>query len=217
MAFRVNDIFSSYATTSGFIYIDRKWLNKYWGLDDMTQMSVYLKKNANVDEFIHRLRKKLPPGYSLDIMNNQTLRDKVMDIFNKSFAITYAIEFISIIVSLIGVINTLLALVFERKREISVIRYLGGSWRQIQQTLILSAGIVGFAGILLGSLLGLLMSIILVHVVNKISFGWQIHFRIPFVYLSAVTAVLFLTTLFSGVLPSRVARKIDPRRFVSFE
>ena len=217
VAFRVNDIFSSYATTSGFIYIDRKWLKKYWGLDDVTQISVYLKKGANVDEFIHRLRERLPPAYSLDIMNNQILRDKVMDIFNKSFAITYAIEFISIMVSLIGVINTLLALVFERKREISVIRYLGGSWRQIQQTLILSAGIVGLAGIFFGSLLGPLMSIILVRVVNKISFGWEIDFKIPFLYLSAVTMVLFLTTLISGVLPSKVARKIDPRRFVSFE
>jgi putative ABC transport system permease protein len=217
VAFRVNDIFSSYATTSGFVYVDRKWLNKYWGLDDMTQMSVYLKRDADVDKFIRRLREKLPPGYSVDIMNNQTLRNKIMDIFKKNFAITYAIEFISLIVSLIGVINTLLALVFERRREISVIRYLGGSWGQIQQTLILSAGIVGFAGICWGSLLGSLMSIILVQVVNKISFGWEIDFRIPFVYLFAVAVVLFLTTLFSGIFPSRVARKIDPGRFVSFE
>ena len=217
VAFRVNDIFSSYATTSGFIYIDRKWLTKYWGLDDMTQMSVYLKKGVNADEFIQRLRKKLPAGYSLEIMNNQTLRERVMDIFNKSFAITYAIEFISIIVSLMGVINTLLALVFERSREISIIRYLGGSWRQIRQTLVLSAGVIGLAGIFFGSLLGLLMSIILVHVVNKISFGWEIDFRIPFLYLSAVTSVLFLTTLLAGILPSKIARKIDPTRFVSFE
>jgi len=217
VAFRINDIFSSYATTSGFIYIDRKWLNKYWGMDDMTQMSVYLKKNADVSEFIHRLREKLPPGYSLEIMNNQTLRDRVMEIFNKSFAITYAIEFISIIVSLLGVINTLLALVLEKKREISIIRYLGGSWRQIEQTLIVSSGIAGLAGIFWGSLLGPLMSIILIYVVNKISFGWQIDFRIPFLYLSAVTAVLFLAILFSGALPSRIARKIDPGRFVSFE
>ena len=217
VAFRVNDIFSSYATTSGFIYIDRKWLTKYWGLDDMTQMSVYLKKGVNADEFIQRLRKKIPAGYSLEIMNNQTLRERVMDIFNKSFAITYAIEFISIIVSLMGVINTLLALVFERSREISIIRYLGGSWRQIRQTLVLSAGVIGLAGIFFGSLLGLLMSIILVHVVNKISFGWEIDFRIPFLYLSAVTSVLFLTTLLAGILPSKIARKIDPTRFVSFE
>ena len=141
----------------------------------------------------------------------------MLDIFNRSFAITYAIEFISIVVSLIGVINTLLALVFERKREISIIRYLGGSWKQIQQSLILSAAIVGITGIFLGAVLGPIMSIILIRVVNKISFGWEIHFKIPFLYLSAVTIVLFLTTLISGVLPSKVARKIDPRRFVSFE
>jgi putative ABC transport system permease protein len=217
VSFRINDISSSYATTSGFLYIDRKWLKKYWGLDDSTQFSVYLKRDVNIDHFLQKLRERLSPDYSLEIMNNQELRNKVLDIFNKSFAITYAIELISIIVSLIGVVNTLLALVFERKREISIIRYLGGTWQQIQKTLILSAGIVGVTGIVLGTFLGPLMSFILIHVVNKISFGWEIHFQLPLFYLSAVTAVLFLTTLLAGYLPSKVARKIDPRRFVSFE
>jgi putative ABC transport system permease protein len=216
-AFRINDVSSSYSTTSGFVYIDRKWLKKYWGMDDATQFSVYLKEGVDVDEFIRKVRKRLSPDFSLEIWNNQELRDKIMDIFNKSFAITYAIELISIIVSLIGVINTLLALVFERKREISIIRYLGGRWQQIQQTLILSAGIIGITGILLGMLLGPLMSIIFMHVVNKISFGWEIHFSLPYFYLSVVTFILFLTTLFAGFLPSKVARKIDPKRFISFE
>lgn len=215
--FRVNDVSSSYATTSGFIYIDRKWLKKYWGMDDATQISVYLKEGTHADGFIGRLRDRLPYGYSLEIMNNQELRDKIMDIFNKSFAITYAIEFISIIVSLIGVINTLMALVVERKREISIIRYLGGSWKQIQQNLVLSAGIVGVTGIFLGTLLGSLMSLILIHVVNKVSFGWEIHFQIPLPYVSAIAVILFLTTLLAGMLPAKVARKIDPGRFASFE
>jgi len=217
VAFRINDIFSSYSTTAGFIYIDRKWLKKHWGLNDATQISVYLKEGVAPDTFIQKLRSTLLPDYSLEIMNNQELRDKVLDIFNKTFTITYAIEFISIIVSLIGVINTLLALVFERKREISIIRYLGGSWKQIQETLILSAGIIGITGIFLGSLLGSLMSIILIYVVNKISFGWEIHFQVPFLYLSVVTLILFLTTIFAGFLPSKVARTIDPARFASFE
>jgi putative ABC transport system permease protein len=216
-AFTINDVSSSYSTTSGFIYIDRKWLKKLWGLDDATQFSVYVKEGVDVEQFVHKLKERLSPEYSLEIMNNQELRQKVLDIFNKSFAITYAIELISMIVSLIGVINTLLALVFERKREISIIRYLGGSWKQIQHTLILSAGIIGITGIFLGTIMGPLMSIIFIHVVNKISFGWEIHFRIPFFYLSLVTLILFLTTLLSGLLPSKVARKIDPKRFISFE
>jgi putative ABC transport system permease protein len=217
VVFRINDISSSYSTTSGYVYIHRKWLKKYWGLDDTTQMSAYVRKDTGTDQLVRRLKERLLPEYSLEIMNNQELRNKVLDIFNKSFAITYAIEFISIIVSLIGVINTLLALVFERKREISVIRYLGGSWGQVQQTLVLSAGIVGVTGIFLGALMGPLMTMILIHVVNKISFGWEIHFRIPFLYLFGVMLILFLTTLFAGFLPSKVAKRIDPRRFVSFE
>lgn len=217
VAFRINDISSSYSTTTGFVYIDRKWLKKFWGIDDATQFSVYVKEGINVDNFIKKLKERLLPYYSLEIMNNDELRQKIIDIFNKSFAITYAIELISIIVSLIGVINTLLALVFERKREYSIFRYLGGSWKQIQNTLILSAGIIGLTGILLGFILGSIISIIFIQVVNKISFGWEIHFRMPVFYLSIVTLILFITTLVAGFLPSKVARKIDPKQFISFE
>jgi putative ABC transport system permease protein len=217
VAFRINDVSSSYSTTSGFLYIHRKWLNRYWGLDDSTQMSVYVRSGTDVDEFITRLQARLLPSYSLEIMNNQELRNKVLDIFNKSFAITYAIECISIMVSLIGVITTLLSLVIERKREISILRYLGTSWAQIRQNLLLSAGITGITGIILGTLLGSLMSMILIQVVNKISFGWEIHFRIPLQFLSAVSVFIFMTTVFAGYLPSKIARKTDPRKFISFE
>ncbi len=197
--------------------MDRKWLREYWGLDDATQLAVYLKEGMDTGRFVQRLKQALSGKYALEIMNNNDLRKKVITIFNKTFSITYAIELISIIVSLIGVLNTLLALVIERKREISIIRYLGGSWDQIKQMLVLSAGIVGIAGIVLGTVMGFLISVIFIQVINKISFGWEIHFKIPFLYLSIVVLVLFLTTLSAGLLPAKVARKIDPMRFISFE
>ncbi len=215
--FVIADTFSSYSTTSGFIYMDRKWLKTFWGLDDSTQLGIYLKKGVDADAFIRELRDRLGPVYSVDIMNNRELRDRVVSIFDRTFAITYAIEFISIVVSLIGVVNTLLAVVLERKREIGIIRYLGGSWSQIKAVLVISAGIVGVGGILLGAVLGLLMSIIFITVINKISFGWEIHFHLPVLYLALVTSALFVTTLVAGLIPARVARRIDPKRFVSFE
>jgi putative ABC transport system permease protein len=215
--FKIRNVFSSYSTTSGFIYLDRKYLKEYWGLDDATQLGVYVKKGTDVDGIVRGLREELQPRYSVEIMNNEQLRDSVLAIFNKTFAITYAIELISIIVSMIGVITTLLTLVLEKKRDISIIRYLGGSWSQIQRVLILSAGTIGLTGILLGMIMGPLMSIILIEVVNKISFGWEIHLRVPVLYLSAVILLLFLTTLSAGLIPARVAKKIDPKRFISFE
>lgn len=215
--FVIYDIFSSYSTTSGFVYLDRKWLRKYWGLDDATQLGIYLKKGVDVAGFIGRLKDTLPPGFSLEITDTAQLRDQVLSIFDRTFAITYAIELISIVVSLIGVINTLMVLVLERKREISIFRYLGGSWGQLRLTLVLSAGIVGITGILLGGIMGPMMSVIFIEVINKISFGWEIHFRIPVFYLALVTAVLFLVTLSAGLVPLKVAKRIDPKRFISFE
>src|SRR5208283_2811925 len=114
-SFKIYSTFSSYSTTSGFIYLDRKWLKEYWGLDDATQIAVYLNSGVDIDNFAAKLRGALSQRYSVAVMNNRELREKVLAIFNKSFAITYAIELISIIVSLIGVVNTLLALVLERK------------------------------------------------------------------------------------------------------
>ena len=216
-SFTIYSTFSSYSTTSGFIYLDRKWLKRYWGLDDATQIAVYLNRGVDIDNFAAKLRDTLSQRYSVEVMNNRELREKVLVIFNKSFAITYAIELISIIVSLIGVVNTLLALVLERKREISIIRYLGGSWKQIENMLVLSAGVVGISGIAMGALIGPIMSSIFIQVINKISFGWEIHFSIPALYLTAVVLMLFLSTLAAGLIPARVARRTDPKRFISFE
>jgi putative ABC transport system permease protein len=215
--FVVRDVFSSYSTTAGFIYLDRQWLKQFWGREDATQVALYLREGSDIDRFIGRLKEAVRGRYAVDIMNNDELRKRVLAIFDKTFAITYAIEAISIAVSLIGVVNTLLTFVLERKREISVIRYLGGSWQQITRVLVLSAGVVGIGGIVLGSFMGLAMSVIFITVINKISFGWEIQFRIPYLYLSGVTAVLFLTTLLSGLIPARVARRVDPKRFISFE
>jgi putative ABC transport system permease protein len=164
-----------------------------------------------------RLKGMLLPRYSLEITNTAELRQSVLSIFDRTFAITYAIELISIIVSLIGVINTLLAMVLERKREISIFRYLGGSWKQLRGMLVLASGVVGAAGILMGGMIGPMMSVIFIEVINKISFGWDIALYVPAYSLSVVTAVLFLTTLAAGLLPLNVARRIDPKRFISFE
>lgn len=215
--FTIYSTFSSYSTTSGFIYLDRKWLKKYWGLDDATQIAVYLNPGVNADSFAAKLRRALYGRYSVEVLNNRELRGKVLSIFNRSFAITYAIELISIMVSLIGVVNTMLALVLEKRREISIVRYLGGSWKQIQEMFVISAGTAGISGIAMGVLIGPVMSGIFILVINKISFGWEIRPGIPVLYLAAVILVLLITTLAAGLLPAVVARRIDPKRFISFE
>ncbi len=216
-AFTITGSATSYSTTSGFLYLDRRWLTELWGLDDATQLTVYLEAGVDRAAFVQKLRQALLPDHALQIIDNSELRAQILEIFNRSFALTYAIEVIAILVSLIGVVNTLMILVFEKKREISVLRYLGGSWEQIEGIIILGAGIIGLAGIGLGILMGPFISAVITHVINKISFGWEVQMSIPVGLLAILTALLFVATLLAGMIPSRAARKLDPKAFISFE
>jgi putative ABC transport system permease protein len=217
IAFTINNTSISYSTMSGFIYIDRRWLKEYWGLDDATQLSVYLAKGQTVNKFKQQLAHAIGSTYAVDVMDNDELRHAVLGVFDKSFALTYAIELIAIVISIIGVVNALLMLVFERKREISVLRYLGATWQQIRQVMVVSAGIIGIAGIALGFLMGSLISIVITHVINRISFGWEVSVRMPVLTVFLLMALLFGTTLLAGLVPSYFARKIDPKAFISYE
>jgi putative ABC transport system permease protein len=217
IAFTVNNAAISYSTMSGFLYMDRRWLKEYWGLDDATQLSVYLAKGWDAGRFKKEIGKALGKKYALEITDNAELRRDILGIFDKSFALTYTIELIAIVISLIGVVNALLILVFERKREIAVLRYLGASWRQIRDVMALTAGILGSAGTALGAVMGWAISIVITHVINRISFGWEVALRAPLLTLAALTALLIIATTAAGLVPAYLARKVDPKAFISFE
>lgn len=98
-----------------------------------------------------------------------------------------------------------------------MLRYLGAGWGHIRQIMLLSAAVIGAAGIALGAFMGTVISLVITHVINRISFGWEVAFRAPWLTLSLLMAVLFATTVLAAIVPSYVARKIDPKAFVSFE
>jgi len=217
IAFTVNNTSISYSTMSGFLYMDRKWLKEYWGLDDATQLSVYLVNRGETREFVQDIEKKLKARYALNITDNNEFRRAILKVFDRSFAITDAIELIGIVISLIGVVNALLILVLEKKREISILRYLGATWRHIRQMTVLSAGIVGSTGIVLGVIMGSAISIVITHVINRISFGWEVSLQFPFFPLALLMALLFSITVAAGLVPSYIAKRIDPKAFISYE
>ncbi len=217
VSFVINSTSISYSTMSGFLYFDRRWLKEFWGLDDATQISVYLKKGEDPAAFTERLRKRLGRTYALDITDNSELRRSVLAVFDRSFAITNAIEMIAIVISLIGVVNALLILVLEKKRDIATLRYLGASWGDIRRVMVLSAGVVGASGIVLGAFMGAGISMAITHVINKISFGWEVVFRVPLLTVWLFMALLLVITLLAGLIPAFLARKIDPKAYISFE
>jgi len=65
--------------------------------------------------------------------------------------------------------------------------------------------------------MGSIISIVITHVINRISFGWEVSVRMPVLTVLLLMTLLLVTTLSAGLVPSYFARKIDPKAFISYE
>jgi putative ABC transport system permease protein len=137
------------------------------------------------------------------------LRKEVLKIFDQTFAITYALEFIAIIVAILGIVNSLNALIIERRRDIGIVRAVGAFRRQIEKTTLIEAGMIGFFSHLFGLVCGFLLSILLIYVINKQSFGWTIQFSIPIRSLVESWLIVMVTSIGAGFIPARRAAKMN--------
>jgi putative ABC transport system permease protein len=148
---------------------------------------------------------------------NRELKANVMRIFDRTFAITWVVEAIAIAVAVLGIANALLALVLERRRELGILRYLGASGRQLRRLVVFEAALLGLLACAAGLLLGVALSLVLIYVINRQSFGWTIQFSLPVGFLALATLAIYAVTCLSALLPGRQAARIDPVEAVLVE
>ena len=156
-------------------------------------------------------------AYGVSVAPNQALRRSAIEIFDRTFAITWALEAVAIVVAMLGAANSLLALVLDRRRELGLLRYLGASAGQVRGMILTEAAFLGLLALLLGLALGFALSLLLVFVVNKQSFGWTIQFHPPFGLLAAALALVWGVTVLAGLYPARVAARLNPMNVVREE
>ena len=131
-------------------------------------------------------------------------------VFDQTFAITYALEAVAVMVAVMGIAGALLSIVIDRRREFGLLRYLGASGRQVRRMILLEAGFLGLLANLLGLALRFALSVLLIYVVNKQSFGWTIQFHPPRELLAGALLVVWCATVLAGLYPARVASRLNP-------
>ena len=149
-------------------------------------------------------------GRSVLVADNRSLREQAIRVFDRTFLVTYALEVVSVLVAVIGIAGALLALVMDRRREFGLLRFLGASTGQIRKWILVEAGLIGLLASLAGFVLGVALSLILIYVVNKQSFGWTIQFHWPVAVLTSALTVIYLATLAAGLYPARIATRLNP-------
>ncbi len=207
--FEVKGVFYDYSSERGAVIVDRRILSKYLPSTEVSSLAVYLAPGSDADAMRDKIAERTA-GHDLYIVTNRTLRDEAIKIFDRTFAITYALESVAIVVAILGMAGALLALVIDRKREISVLRFLGASGSQIRKLILTESGLLGLLSLAVGAVLGTVLSLVLIYVINKQSFGWTIQFDWPVRLLLAALALIYAASLLAGLYPARIAARLNP-------
>ena len=213
---RIADVYYDYGSENGFVLMDRSAMKKYLPDEAPSNLAVYVANGADPAKVREEIE-HATVDYRVLIFSNADLRKQAIVIFDRTFAITYALEAVAVLVAVMGVAGALLALVIDRKRELGLLRFLGATSKQIRRMILAEAALLGLLANAAGLVLGFALSLILVFVINKQSFGWTIRFHWPVAVLTAAISLIFVATVLAGFYPGRIAVRLNPIEVVHEE
>jgi putative ABC transport system permease protein len=203
--FTVAGVWRDYARQSGAVVIER---DRYVALardDKVNGASVWLQPGLSVNEAGAKLRAALDGGEHLEIEAPTQIRALSLRIFDRSFAATYALQAAAIVIGLTGLSTGLASQVLARRREFGVLRHIGMTRRQVAAMLASEGLLTCGVGLLVGVGLGFVISLILIHVVNRQSFHWSMELYMPWLLLGLFCSVLLALATASAVFAGRRA------------
>lgn len=173
-----------------------------WNDTTVSAVALFVEPGADVDAAVAELRAAFAGQAELVIRSNRGTRQSALDVFDRTFAITFALRLLATLVAFIGILSTLMSLQLERSREIGVLRATGMTRRQLWRLTLLETGLLGSVAGLIAMPTGFLLSLVLIYIINLRSFGWTLSMQLqPGDFVNAFLIAL-VAALLAGLYPA---------------
>jgi putative ABC transport system permease protein len=200
--FPVLAVIYDYSTDRGTVLIDRDLYADLWHDPQLTSLGLFLAPGRDPDAVVAAMREAFAGRDDVIVQSNAGVRGNALDIFDRTFAITAALQLLATVVAFIGVLSALMSLQLERARELGVLRATGMTLRQLWRLTLLETGLMGATAGLLAMPTGYLLAWILIYVINVRSFGWTLQMNLEPGYFLQAFAVAVVAALLAGVYPA---------------
>jgi len=205
--FPIAGIYYDYSSPQGTLLMSQQVYREYFLDNTVTAVALYLMPEITPDEFTLTLQDELASIQALNIRPNRLLRGEVLDVFDRTFAITSALQLLATTVAFVGVLSALMSLELERSREFGILRAIGLTVRQIWGLILAETSLLGGSAGVLAMPTGFVLAVILIFIINKRSFGWTLQMQLtagPFI-LAFVVAIS--AAVLAGIYPAwRISR-----------
>jgi putative ABC transport system permease protein len=210
--FFVAGIWRDYARQFGAVMIDQRNHQRISGDTRINDLAVWLAPGqdaAAVQQALGELLQSQGNAQSVEMASSAQIRAVSLRIFDRSFAVTYWLQAVAIGIGLFGVAASFSAQVLARRKEFGLLAHLGLTRGQVLAVVAGEGLAWTAAGALAGLLLGLGVSVVLVHVINPQSFRWTMELHIPLLRLLWLALAVMLAGTLTAWLAGRAAAGRD--------
>ena len=204
-AVRVRGVWRDYVRQFGAIAINDADYRRLSGDTRLNDLALWLKPGADAAAVQQALRALLADPALLEFASSTELRKISLRIFDRSFAVTYYLQAVAIVIGLVGIAASLSAQVLARRKEFGLLSHLGLTRGQVVAVVTGEAAAWVAAGVLCGLLLGLAISMVLVYVVNPQSFHWTMELVLPWSRLGLLALAVMSAGVATAALCARNA------------
>lgn len=208
--FAIAGTYRSYDAELDAVLMSRRTYDAIWEDPAIDSLGIYLRDDVPVEELIAGIRALSEGRQALIVNSNRALRERSMQVFDQTFIITDVLYWLAVAVASIGILGAMLALQLERGRELALFRALGMTQGQLGIMVTVQTGFIGLMSGLAAIPLGLVVAWVLIDVINRRAFGWQMDLTVsPAVLMTAVVLAVF-AALAAGIYPAWWAARARP-------
>lgn len=210
-------VIEDYTSEKGTVFLDRELYKQYWKDPAIDAIDVNLQTGIDRAAFKTELQHTLKGEQRAFVWTNEEYKRRVLELINGFFVMNYMQMVVAVFIAALGIVNTLLISVSERKRELGVIRAIGGLRTQVRKMILLEAVVVAIIGMITGAIAGALNTYFLVHTAANMIGGFSLPFRFPVVLILIALPVVLLISLIAAWWPARYATNLRVAEAIGYE
>ena len=206
---RVAGTWRDYARRHGTIAMRLGDYTRVTGDATAQDAALWLAPGVTAAEAVRRIRSRLPEMTALSMLEAGTIRRLSLQLFDRTFTVTYALEAVAVLIGLAGMATAFAGLILARKKELGMLRHLGLTRRELTRLIVTEGALLAALGAAVGLALGCALAVVLVFVINRQSFGWSMDWQMPVGSLALFVLGLLAAATFTAWLTARHALSGD--------
>jgi len=206
-----------YRSDKGTVFMDRVLYKSKWKDDAVDFVDITLKPGQSAVEVKHEIEQMTAGSEHAIVYTNVEFREWIGSLVDKFFLLNYMQLVVAVFVAVVGIANTLVISIAERRREFGIIRAVGGYRGQIRKMVLLEAFSISIVGVIVGAIAALFNIQFLSHTVSTVLAGYDVPFYFPWLLVLETFPAVVVVSLLAGWIPARHAMQAPVIEAIGYE